>query len=215
MSRSFLIKPTVSRKALGGKKLAARLIIGALILSLFALSMGLRVTRAQTSHSLPTQITARDEPADLSISDGPDGVYSFHRTVTCDFDGDGIDDLLITNDTASTNRLHAGEAYVIYGSRSATSPRSINLARAPGHGVDLTIIGPQEGALIGISAAAGDLNNDAIDDIILTGFIMLNGPFSIPIGAVYVILGSANRRVGKIDLAETSPRYYGIRRGTR
>lgn len=49
----------------------------------------------------------------------------------------------------------------------------------------------------------GDLNNDGIDDIILNGFIMLYGPYSAPIGAIYVVFGSANRRVGKIDLAET------------
>src|SRR6266705_530254 len=105
MRHSFLIKSMVSRKALVGKKLATRLITGALISSLFALSMGLRVPRAQTSHSLSTQIAVGDQAADLNISDGPDGVYSFHRTVTCDFDGDGIDDLVITNDTASPNRL--------------------------------------------------------------------------------------------------------------
>src|SRR6266446_2943874 len=104
MPHSFLIKPMVSRKALVGKKLAARLITGALISSLFALSMDLCVTRAQTSHSLSTQIAVGDPAADLNISDGPDGVYSFHRTVTCDFDGDGVDDLLVTNHTASTRR---------------------------------------------------------------------------------------------------------------
>src|SRR5580765_1884973 len=100
MPHSFLIKPTVSPKALVRKRLAATLISGALILSLFALSMGRRVTRAQTSHSLSTQIAVGDQPPDLTIFDSPDRLYSFHRTVVGDFDGDGIDDLLVTNHTA-------------------------------------------------------------------------------------------------------------------
>src|SRR5258708_3265325 len=97
MPRSFSIKPTASRKALVSEKLAARLITGALISSLFALSTGLRATVAQTAYSLPTQIAVGDEPADLTISDSPDSRSSIHRIVTGDFDGDGIDDLLITN----------------------------------------------------------------------------------------------------------------------
>ena len=204
MPRSFLIKPMVSRKTLLGKKRAATLISGALILSLLALSMGPRVTRAQTSHSLSTQIAVGDHTPDLTIFDPPDGRYSFHRTVVGDFDGDGVDDLLVTNHTASTRRNQSGEAYVIYGSRSTSSPRSFSLVGKSEKGADLTIIGQYELADLGITATAGDLNNDGIDDIILTGFIMLNGPFSIPIGAVYVIFGSANRRVGRIDLAETA-----------
>jgi hypothetical protein len=118
-------------------------------------------------------------------------------------DGDGIDDLLITNDTASSNRRHAGEAYIIYGKRDAAAPRTVNLDQKPGKGADLTIVGRYEEGRLGLTSAAGDLNNDGIDDIILSGFIMLNGPFSIPIGAMFVVFGSADRRLGKIDLAET------------
>ena len=85
MPRSFSIKPTVSRKALEGKKLAARLITGALISSLFALSMGLRATAAQTAYSLPTQIALGEEGADLTISDSPDGRASIHRSLSFRF----------------------------------------------------------------------------------------------------------------------------------
>src|SRR5258705_1317456 len=113
MPHSFSIKPMVSLKALVGEKLATRLITGALISSLFVLPMGFGVTRAQTSNSLSTQIAVGDQPQDLTIFDSPDGLYSFHRTVVGDFDGDGVDDLLVTNHTASTRRNQSCEAYAV------------------------------------------------------------------------------------------------------
>jgi FG-GAP repeat len=198
MSHLFMIKPAFVRKALVGKKLAARLITGALISSLFALSMGPRVTRAQTSHSLPTQIAVVDEPAALTLSDSPDGRYSIHRVVRGDFDGDGIDDLLVTNYSASWTRAVSGELYVIYGGRSIASAGRLKLSSGK-RGADFTIVGPQVLAGLGLSAGAGDLNSDGIDDIIVSAAVV-GGRQT---GAIFVFFGNANRLSGTIDLAET------------
>jgi len=198
MRHLILIKCLVPCTALLRKKLVVSLILCAVISTLLAFRIGPNVG-AQTAPTLPTQIAVGDQLADLTISDPPDGRSSIHKMVTGDFDGDGVDDLLITNFSASRKRPVSGEAYVIYGSRSLVSPVSLNLIGTGKHGVDLTIVGPEILAALGLSAGAGDVNGDGIDDIIVSAATV----GARRSGAIYVFFGSPNRLSGTVDLAET------------
>ncbi len=103
-----------------------------------------------------------------------------------DFNGDGKTDLLLgapLSNGPDGKRAGAGEAYVLYGPLDG----NIDLSqRQP----DVRILGAETGDNLGAGVAAGDLNGDGIDDIIV------GAPFSngIPaqrtdMGEVYVIFG--------------------------
>ena len=122
-----------------------------------------------------------------------------------DFNDDGIDDLLIGArfaDGPDDSREEAGEAYVIFGSRDLGG--SIDLGRGE---QDLTIFGANveisapDG--LGVGVAAGDVNDDGIDDIIVSAPFS-EGPsadFRTDRGEVYVIFGRSDLG-GTIDIAE-------------
>jgi hypothetical protein len=122
-----------------------------------------------------------------------------------DFNDDGIDDLLIGArfaDGPDNSREDAGEAYVIFGSHDLSG--SIDLAQGQ---QDLTIFGAEVGISssdgLGFSVAAGDVNDDDIDDIIVSAPFS-EGPtadFRTDRGEVYVIFGRPDLG-GTIDIAE-------------
>jgi hypothetical protein len=117
-----------------------------------------------------------------------------------DFNDDDVQDLLIGarfGDGPNNSREDAGEAYVILGSNGLRG--TLDLAKdAP----DVTIYGAQPGDDLGLWVASGDLNNDGIDDIIVSSPSSFGPPeprtFS---GEAYVIYGSPNLPQ-TIDMAE-------------
>ena len=126
-----------------------------------------------------------------------------------DFNDDGMDDLLIGArfaDGPDDSREGAGEAYVIFGSRDLKG--TIDLGQGE---QDLTIFGAK-GAGVGVGAAdnlgmgvaAGDLNDDGVDDIIVSA-PMADGirdpDYRTDRGDVYIIFGGADL-AGTIDIAE-------------
>ena len=126
-----------------------------------------------------------------------------------DFNDDGLDDLLIGArfaDGPDDSREGAGEAYVIFGSRDLKG--TIDLGQDE---QDLTIFGAK-GAGVGVGAAdnlgmavtAGDLNDDGVDDIIVSA-PMADGikdpDYRTDRGDVYIIFGGAELS-GTIDIAE-------------
>jgi len=108
-----------------------------------------------------------------------------------DVNGDGIDDLIIGAPYADSNgNTRAGESYVVFGS-SAGFSSSLDLSSLNGsNGFVLRGIGPRD--LSGGSvSAAGDVNGDGIDDLIIGARgAALNGNSAA--GESYVVFGRAN-----------------------
>ncbi len=111
---------------------------------------------------------------------------------TGDFNDDGFDDLLLGarfGDGPTNDREDAGEAYVIFGAQEL--PDAVDIA-AGEH--DLTVYGGVEDGNLGFSVAAGDVNSDGVDDI------LVGAPFADTSGAVYVVFGTSDLS-GTIDIA--------------
>jgi len=112
------------------------------------------------------------------------GIFGCSVSNAGDVNNDGRDDILVG---APGNSSHRGAAYVIYGSQS---PVNIDLSSKD---LDPTttgfsILAKTTGDFFGVSvSAAGDVNGDGIDDIIIGANSTDSGT-----GAAYVIYGSKN-----------------------
>jgi hypothetical protein len=118
-----------------------------------------------------------------------------------DFNGDGVDDLLVGarfRDGPDNSREDAGEAYVIFGRRDL--PSTLDLAAGE---QDLTIFGEKPGDNLGFGVAAADVNDDGVDDIIVSAPMsegVQDPDYRTDRGEVYVIFGGASL-AGTIDIA--------------
>lgn len=105
-----------------------------------------------------------------------------------DFNGDGIDDLIVGARYADSGSLvDAGKCYVVFGSDGGL-PETLGLSQLNGQN-GLIINAEAAGDQLCLSSgAAGDINDDGISDVILSAFKSdVNGDDS---GRSYVVFGS-------------------------
>jgi hypothetical protein len=118
-----------------------------------------------------------------------------------DFNGDGVDDLLVGarfGDGPDNLREDCGEAYLILGSHDL--PSTIDAAKGQ---QNLTIYGEKAGDYLGFGVAAADLNHDGIDDVIVsspTSWGVPDPDYRTNRGEAYVFFGRKDIG-GIIDLA--------------
>ena len=121
------------------------------------------------------------------VINGIDGYDYSGRSVSSagDVNGDDIDDMIISaNHAAPNGKQDAGESYVVFGSNNPTS--SLNLSSLDGtNGYVINGIDKYDYSGRSVSSA-GDINDDGIDDIIISA------PDAGTAGESYVVFGSNN-----------------------
>jgi hypothetical protein len=126
-----------------------------------------------------------------------------------DLNGDGNPDLVVAAPHASNNsRAQSGSVYVVYGGRGLAGVDLLNLGPA-GFRIDGAAAGDAAGKAV---AAAGDVNGDGVDDLIVGApFADQNGHSAS--GSVYVIYGQRTADLAELDLASitTTPSSRGLR----
>ncbi|MEH1839380.1 MAG: Ig-like domain-containing protein [Nostoc sp.] len=113
-----------------------------------------------------------------------------------DFNGDGIDDLIIGAPLATHNSKYgAGESYVVFG-KSSGFGASLNLSNLNGSN-GFVINGIDTDDFSGSSvSSAGDFNGDGIDDLII------GASGAVPVGKSYVVFGKSSAFGASLNLSD-------------
>ncbi|MBD2261264.1 FG-GAP-like repeat-containing protein [Pseudanabaena sp. FACHB-2040] len=121
-----------------------------------------------------------------------------------DFNGDGIDDLVIGAYYADPQgKLNAGESYVVFGSRNGFGA-SLNLALLDGtNGFVLNGIDSGDRSGFAVSGA-GDINGDGFNDIIIGAPHASGVAGRFQAGESYIIFGSGTNFGSSFNLSELS-----------
>lgn len=114
----------------------------------------------------------------VSVQDRSEGRWS------ADFNGDGIDDVILGG-TGGVGQLLRGVTYVVYGSSSGFTTPFLLSALDGSNGLLIRGIDSQEGSS---PSAVGDLNGDGIDDLLI-GATGANPSGKIGAGRLYVVFG--------------------------
>ncbi|MBL4721308.1 MAG: FG-GAP repeat protein, partial [Alphaproteobacteria bacterium] len=114
-----------------------------------------------------------------------------------DFNGDGIDDIILGTPGNDAAGLPSGAAYIVFG--SATPPSSVDLSSVTLGGGGVKIISETSFSNTGYSvSAAGDVNGDGVDDIVIGA--SQDDAGGTDAGAAFVVFGSQSPSTS-IDLA--------------
>lgn len=119
-----------------------------------------------------------------------------------DINNDGIDDLIIGASVADSNgNFYAGESYVVFGDAELGALGNLDLSALDGNN-GFVIQGVDTEDLLGSSvSAAGDINNDGIDDLII-GAEGADPDGNNIAGEVYIVFGGVGLGTsGSLDLS--------------
>jgi hypothetical protein len=171
---------------------------------LLALAIGaqLCLTPAQTAQaqSLTRPLGAIDSSEGFIVDgESPGDEAARSVSVVGDINADGIDDLLIGAPGSDADGASAGRAYVIFG-RTGGQPSPLQLGDLDGSR-GFVIKAALPGDLAGFAvAAAGDINSDGIDDLLIGAHAASpNGQFS---GSAYVVFGRSTGFSASLLLGE-------------
>ena len=123
----------------------------------------------------------------VSIYDNVDGDHSGASMTTGDFNGDGFDDLVVGAPGSDSNGVDAGDTNVFFGESMFSTKGIVNIGTVTGNMV--RVRGSSTGEESGTAVAAGDINGDGFDEI------LVGAPKASPLsrqyaGSVYVIWGA-------------------------
>lgn len=139
---------------------------------------------------------ADGQPVDLDDVAAGIGGFAMHGTAATEFtgqavagvgdlDGDGLDDLAVGARLSDVGGNNSGRVYVVYGRTDTTPVELSDVAQGIG-GFTLDGAGSEQAG--GAVDAAGDVNGDGLDDLVVgAAAAEPNGFFS---GRVYVVFGS-------------------------
>jgi len=115
-----------------------------------------------------------------------------------DINADGIDDLIIGAPLSSPNGAQSGTSYLVFGSSAgfATPLELSGLGAATGVVINGEMGNDHAGQSV---AAAGDVNGDGIDDLIIGA--VFAGPNGVASGASYVVFGRSTGFTGTLELS--------------
>lgn len=144
-----------------------------------------------------------DGPQDVTIIAAEGFSLLGDSMTTGDINGDGIRDLILGAPFAGREpgaphggpRTELGEVYAVFGSKN---PESV--VHIPERQEDVTVVGPEQYSELGDATAAGDVNGDGIDDLILVGEAA-DWPDRANVGVVYVVYGAEDLG-GLLETAE-------------
>lgn len=164
-------------------------------------ALGLAVSAASAA---PVQLASTDSG---TIYKGAIADNDWGRPVTSgDFDGDGYDDVVVGSSPFVSGTSHV---YVMRGSPTAHIRGTKDLALTP---ADLDVVGAQADDTLGTSMAAGDVNGDGIDDLLLCASLG-DPPGRSQAGIAYLLYGGPNFFASAVrnlaDAGSWSVRFYG------
>ena len=131
---------------------------------------------------------AKETPG-LAVRGGAIGGNMGFTVASGDVNGDDFDDVIVGARFAAPDpatQADHGEVYVIFGGKDLRGTVDIDSGQQ-----DVTLVGARSGDFLGIALAAGDINGDGLDDLIM-GASDADGPGNTRAGAgaISVVLGA-------------------------